>query len=164
MMSSTETVCEVSFSSGVPKHRLSDLLRLSKASSLEETWPKARFRLVLVFCLPQYHVSHPVNELLMFLPLNCGRTSSATCWMRIRHESLLRYHCKYTFFSRYCVIRMVVCACCHTCTFATRSLCNAVRYEYDQLVLLLLTTNSMSRLALLEIRHSKLAHAATAQL
>ena len=44
-----------------------DLLRLSKKSSSAEARSKARSRLVLVLCLPQCHVSNPLNECLIDL-------------------------------------------------------------------------------------------------
>ena len=56
-------VCEVSLT----KQLFDNLLHLSKECSLVEAWAKARCRLVLVFCLPQLHVSNPLNELLVDL-------------------------------------------------------------------------------------------------
>ena len=56
-------VCEVSLA----KQTLHDLLRLFKESSLGESWPKARFRLAFVFCLPEFHVSDAPNEFVIDL-------------------------------------------------------------------------------------------------
>ena len=76
----------------LPKQSFDKLLRLSKESSLIEAWPEARFRLLLVFGLPQFHVSRPPNEFLVDHATELWSTI-LKLWMLIPPESLLRYLC-----------------------------------------------------------------------
>ena len=48
----------------------------------------ARFRLIRVLCLPESHVSNPLNEFLMDITI---ALFIRKIWMLISHESLLRY-------------------------------------------------------------------------
>ena len=107
-------VCEVS----LPKQRLDDLLRLSKDFSPVEAWSKARFRLVLVFCLLQSHVSNPLNEFLPDLAIDLWNIM-IKLGMLLRHESLLRDQCIFCIlsFNTYCNVCMLP----YVVAFATRS-------------------------------------------
>ena len=104
------------------KQGLDDLLRLSKKSSPVEAWPKARFRVILVLCLPS-HLNNLLNEL---------QTDHATeLWniihklsMLICHESQLRHQCEL----KLCCILSCNTSC-NVCVVERESVRNVLRVE-----------------------------------
>ena len=98
-------VCEVS----LPELRLGGLLRLSRASSLVKAMPKAKFRLVLVLCLPQSHVGPRINGLLIDL----AKESWDVIIFVVRREStapriLNSFQSVYVKYVSYCVLVTLV--------------------------------------------------------
>ena len=63
------------------------------------------FRLVLVFCLPQFHASDPLNEHLVDLATELWNIIIAL-WTLICHGSQLHYQCKRQFSVSYHVARI----------------------------------------------------------
>ena len=67
------------------------MLRLSKKSFFVEEWPRADFRLTLVLCLSQSHVSNPLNEFLSDLGTS---SSNFGCSFAMSLSSATSVSCK----------------------------------------------------------------------
>ena len=86
----TDVVHRKNYSVSTQAFCLDDLFGRFKESSPAETWPKTRFRLVLVFCLSHSHASHPFKELLIDLATEVWNII-IKLRMLIRHWSMLCY-------------------------------------------------------------------------